>query len=177
MMYIDREKIKNLILDGECSNRDMNLYLRWGVRKYAVDVIDIIINHPSFIYEGNILLEKDLTIFVIKNDIPRFKYYYELIGISPNYQTGEFHLMKEICVSENSDFLKLVIDEPNLNFLEGDSFLLREMEKKGHYNNLSILLQHRDEVKNNKEIFNKYNFILRDHKLNHLKNKIYTKKE
>lgn len=179
---IVRREVFEKINDNEYTNNQLNLWCAWAIKKYDTEVIDLIISLPDFKPTNQFISAEQLNRFVFFNDIKRFKLFLDKIGTIRSYQpphgydSGSYGLMKDICWYNKIEFLKLIIDIPNLDFSRNDFMIVKKTFKNGHYEALSMLLQYRDEIKNNKELYEKYSFVLRNQKLNQLKEKIYTNK-
>jgi len=182
--FVVRTDVISRIEDGEYTNEDLNTYLGWAINKYATDVIDSIINYPTFYLEYGFLDASHLNKLVFYNDYKWFKYFVDKVKIesfnsigSFGYPPTNYGLMKDICWGNKINFLKLIVDFPveQLDFSRNEFVIVRETYKRKHYSILSMLLQ-RDEIKSNRKLYEKYSFILRGNKIKHLKEKIYIDK-
>jgi hypothetical protein len=178
--FINRLEVINKIKDKEYNNEELNIWLGWSISKYATEIIDLIINQPNFVIDENNLGSKHLNVFVEHDDIKRFKYFLNLISIKSYHSFGSdssstYKLMKDICWYNKLNFLKLIIDLPELDFSVNNNIIFHRTYKNEHYEILSMLLE-RDEIKSQVDMYKKFSFILRNHKLNQLKKRIYTHK-
>ena len=181
MNTIVRHDVISRIKDGEYTNEELNTYLSWAINKYSTEIIDIILKQPNFYIESGFLDAGHLNKLVFYNDLKRFKYFVDKITIKTygnghKYDSHSYGLMKDICWYNKVEFLKVIIDISELDFSRNEFIIVKKTYDNKHYDILSLLLQ-RDEVKNNKKLYNKYKYVLRTRKLNHLQNKIIKNKK
>jgi len=170
------------IKDGEYNNEELNDYLGWLIIKYITEAIDTIINYPSFLLDDEIITEKHLNKLVFFNDYKRFKFFVDkaFFKTYPNghgYSSDSYGLMKNICWDNKVKFLNHIINRPELDFSRNDGVIVHQTYKQKNYEILSMLLCHREEIKKDKKLYDKYSHILRSSKLTQLRKRIYTKKE
>jgi hypothetical protein len=175
--FIDRKQLYNKIKDGECSNDDLNIWLKWSITKYATELIDLILSQPNFNLNPFSIKVEHLNKFIEYNDFERFKYFLNEVTFYKNGLFGgqEYKLMKDICWFDKIDFLELIIDRTDLDFSFNENIIIRRLYANNKLHIVSMLLE-RPEIKSNKELYEKYSFLLRRRKLSQLKKRIYTDK-
>jgi len=178
--FVERHEVISCIKDKDYTNIELNKWCHWAISKYDVEVIDLIINLPDFVIDNQYIKLQQVNRFIFFNDIKRFEYFLNKVGITPSvhgYAGDIYAFMKDICWYNKIDFLRLIIDIPELDFLQNGGMIIHQTYKQKNYEILSMLLTYRDEVKNDKKLYNKYSHVLRSSKLKQLKKRIYTTKQ
>lgn len=173
-MYINIETLKNKIIDNEYSNNELNNYLRWCAIKSKSEIIKLILSLKDFKYEtGNDFFIKEIInecneeiIYIIFSD-DRFKY-----GIL--YYKCEF--LNKFIEINNIRLLNVLIDnyfDKNDNNIYISEYTINKAIYNNKYNVLEILLTYDFLRKNvSSDHLDKIKYILRNKKLNKLKNNI-----
>jgi len=164
--YIDEKEIIGKIKYGEFHINNLVKILEWALNKYKPQIIDMIIENPDISY--NNIVPNQLVQLVQNDDIERFKKIISFMDLYNLESWSSDKLITAICYDNKIDFLNLIIDIPNLNF----SFVIKKTFYMGYYEIISLLLQHRDEIRNDEKTYNKYAFILRAMKLKEIKEKM-----
>jgi len=180
--FVERHEVISCIKDKDYTNIELNKWCHWAISKYDIEVIDLIIGCPEFVVDEEYINVQNVNRFIFFNDIKRFKYFIDKISINNIRQYGGlssscYALMKDICWYGKKDFLELIIHNPNLDFSRNSGMIVHQTYKQKNYEILSMLLTYRDEVKNDKKLYNKYSHVLRSSKLKQLKKRIYTTKQ
>lgn len=177
--FIDRQELITKIKDGEFDPANLSLWLAWAMGKYATELMDLILEQPNFVLDKRHIRANQIYYLYHFNDIERFEYFVDKIDWRSNNGWGggnpEYRLMKDICWYNRADFLKLIIDIPELDFSRNENIIIRHSYQNKSYEIVSMLLT-RPEIKKDEKIYNKYSYILRSRKIKQLENKIYTGK-
>jgi len=175
--FVVRHEVIGRLKEGDFDNTLLNMWCHWAISKYDTEVLDLIIDIPDFIPDIQYIKSEHLVRFVFFNDIKRFEFFIDKVPIKKyppghGYDGSTYSLMKDICWYNKIEFLKLIIDIPELDFTRNEYMIIHKTFQNGHYEILSILLQNRPEIP--KEIYDKYSHVLRSSKLKQLQKRIYT---